>query len=235
MSFLDGVQLYCEHSAAGLWAETCNVLSTGAFLFVAWSLWRRHLPSEARREARRIALLIGLLGIGSLTFHMSEQEWAYWFSAGTIALFIAFFLQRYLKRVVRTHNGTFLLGLVGMLVCGETLERLGGLGLNGSEYYIGPAVGLVILARWALEKSRDSASWMLLAACLLPVALAVRSLDQKVCSVFPLGTHFLWHLLAAAVLYLCVRGLAAGCHERSSRYHGLLTSDTVIEKDYRRR
>ena len=35
----------------------------------------------------------------------------------------------------------------------------------------------------------------------------LRSIDNAVCDAFPIGTHFLWHLLAALVLYLFGRGL----------------------------
>jgi len=36
-------------------------------------------------------------------------------------------------------------------------------------------------------------------------AFAARSSDMPVCDSFPLGTHFLWHLLNATLLYLLVR------------------------------
>jgi hypothetical protein len=36
-------------------------------------------------------------------------------------------------------------------------------------------------------------------------------MDREACALFPLGSHFLWHLLNAAVLYLLLRSaIAAG-------------------------
>jgi hypothetical protein len=48
---------------------------------------------------------------------------------------------------------------------------------------------------------------LIAAAGTLVVAVALRTLDAAVCDAFPLGTHFLWHLLVAAVTYLCLRAL----------------------------
>lgn len=234
MNLFDVLGIYCERSGGALWAEPLNTLSSVAFFVVAWRLWLRQLPSEARREARRMAVMLVVVGVGSLLFHLTGQLWAHWLNMGCIVLFIGVFLQRYLSQVVRTHSGTLILSVAGMLLLGETIRRIGGLGLNDSEFYLGPAICLIFLARWAMRKSTASAPWMLAAAALFPVALAVLSIDRGLCAAWPAGTHFGWHLLVAVVLYLSVRGLAAGCHERSGRYHGLLTSDTVMEQNRRR-
>jgi hypothetical protein len=37
------------------------------------------------------------------------------------------------------------------------------------------------------------------------MSLIFRSIDMAVCPELPLGTHFLWHLLNAVVLYLLLR------------------------------
>ena len=44
-----------------------------------------------------------------------------------------------------------------------------------------------------------------LAGAAFAVSLTMRSLDGPLCGVFPLGTHWLWHLLNALVLYLLLR------------------------------
>jgi hypothetical protein len=52
------------------------------------------------------------------------------------------------------------------------------------------------------------------AAGVLAAAVGLRTLDASVCDRFALGTHFLWHLLVAAVIYLCVSALFAVLNER---------------------
>jgi hypothetical protein len=39
-------------------------------------------------------------------------------------------------------------------------------------------------------------------AAVFVVSIVFRSIDNAVCPVLPLGTHFLWHCLNAYVLYL---------------------------------
>lgn len=46
---------------------------------------------------------------------------------------------------------------------------------------------------------------LLVAAAVFATSLVFRSVDQAVCDVVPVGTHFLWHALNAVVLYLCLR------------------------------
>jgi hypothetical protein len=37
------------------------------------------------------------------------------------------------------------------------------------------------------------------------LSLALRTIDAAACDTFPLGTHFLWHIFNAAVLYVLLR------------------------------
>ena len=39
------------------------------------------------------------------------------------------------------------------------------------------------------------------------IAVVLRSIDQAICGVLPIGTHFLWHLLTALVCYVATRAL----------------------------
>jgi len=41
----------------------------------------------------------------------------------------------------------------------------------------------------------------------LAVSLFFRTIDNAVCDMLPIGTHFLWHLTNGAVLYLAARAL----------------------------
>ena len=46
---------------------------------------------------------------------------------------------------------------------------------------------------------------LLLAALLFTFSLLFRTLDMGLCSQIPFGTHFLWHMCNAGVLYLSIR------------------------------
>jgi hypothetical protein len=46
-----------------------------------------------------------------------------------------------------------------------------------------------------------------LAAGVFTVSLVFRTIDEALCQTFPVGTHFLWHLCNAAMLYLLLVAL----------------------------
>jgi len=63
-------------------------------------------------------------------------------------------------------------------------------------------VALIVVARAARGHARRGLE---LAVLIFTVSLAVRTIDLAICDTFPLGTHFLWHLLNATVLYVLLR------------------------------
>lgn len=230
MILREALDLYCERIDPGLWSEPLNLLTSLAFVVAAWVLWRRQLPSEAWRETRRLAVLLGMVGVCGAVFHATGERWAQTLDAGAALLAGVVFLQRYLSRVVRARSGGIVLTVLGLLILWRVLKHFGDLGMNGSEPYLVAWLVLASLSSWAARKSAESLPWMLAASCLFPVALALRSVDLLACGVWRHGTHAAWHVLAAFVAYLCARGLAAGCHERSGSYHGLLTSATLLQR-----
>ena len=57
-------------------------------------------------------------------------------------------------------------------------------------------------------RERTVARFTLLAAAGVYLAARFfRTIDNEVCPVLPIGTHFLWHLLIGLVTYLAMRSL----------------------------
>jgi hypothetical protein len=80
--------------------------------------------------------------------------------------------------------------------------------LNGSTGYF-PALGALLVIGWLLKGSVQGRA-MLTAAAIFVASLALRIVDLDVCDAIPLGTHFLWHVLNAVLLYVLLRGALAG-------------------------
>ena len=73
-------------------------------------------------------------------------------------------------------------------------------GLNGSEGYL-PVTGRARALCAALRRRAPATAGRLaMGAGLFAISLGFRTLDADLCPVFPLGTHFLWHLLNAVLL-----------------------------------
>jgi hypothetical protein len=90
---------------------------------------------------------------------------------------------------------------------------LPGITLNGSVGYLPAAAALLIVGALCLRKGEGEPGRALLAAaCVFAMSLVFRSMDQAVCTTLPIGTHFLWHILNAAVLGILM--IAAIAHGR---------------------
>jgi Ceramidase len=223
MSWSGPVSLYCERTSASFWAEPLNALTNAAFLIaaaLAFLLWRR----RARGDWATLALILvtAIIGFGSFAFHTLATRGAVLLDIIPIALFVYGYLLLALRRFLHLP----LLGSAIILAAYVALTR--GLAflppsvlppdfLNGSYEYLPPLAALIVVG--ALIRSRSKVAEdgavggaILLAAAIFVVSLGFRTIDRAACASLPLGTHFLWHLLNAAVLYVLLRTaiLAAG-------------------------
>lgn len=213
---------YCERNDPGFWAEPVNALSNGAFLLAA-ALAIRQAGRGRRRDGPALLLgaLVALVGLGSFLFHTLAVRWSLLADVIPIALFIHAYFLLTMRRffglglgpalLAATAFAAFALGLEPALdaVTGRSTDALS----NGSIGYapailalLGVAAGLLAPQMTpqacALDPARREAGRALLGvAALFGLSLLARTLDQAVCPVWPLGTHALWHLLNAVVLY----------------------------------
>lgn len=212
--------MYCERGASpGFWAEPLNAISNAAFLIaavLALMSWQRHrydLAGMPRRSGAELALiaLVAIIGTGSFLFHTFATRWAVIADVVPITLFMIAYLGYVLRRflglgwlVTLASIGIFMLALreADMLRCG------GGLCLNGSVGYLPALAVLVGIGGWLGLKGHPAAGWILGAAAVFAVSLTFRTLDRAICpqtALFGgrvLGTHFIWHMLNATLLYV---------------------------------
>lgn len=212
MRWSESIDMYCERTDPGLWSEPLNVATNLAFLLAAALLWRQ-AGRGAGRDTQALILLIGAVGLGSMAFHTLATRWAALLDIGFIAVFVLFFHQRFQVRALGRSNGAANLGvavfvvLAGLFVL--AIKQLPTLSQNDSESYLAPFLLLLVCARQAAPRWPEAARWLNRAAGLFVASLLCRAIDQPLCTVWPVGTHLGWHLINAAMLYCCLRGLLA--------------------------
>jgi hypothetical protein len=204
MDWSTSVDLYCERTDASFWAEPANALTNAAFLIAAaaafWS-WRR----AGGRDGPALALVgvVVAVGLGSFAFHTVATRGAALADVIPIAVFIYGYLLLALRRYLGLSLGISAAILIAFAASAQALSWLAPPGaLNGSIDYVPALVGLIVMARAAQGPARRGLD---LAVMLFTVSLALRSVDLAACDAFPLGTHFVWHMLNAAVLYVLLR------------------------------
>lgn len=207
-SALQTIDLYCERTDPGLLAEPFNVVTNIAFFIAAWGGWRlgRRLNVLSSGFWLLIALLAAI-GIGSALFHTFATDWAMRLDVVPILLFQLGYLWLYACRVARLRAGAAL-GSVTILYASAHLAEQFPDVLNGSLAYMPGLALLVVLGLYHFRRQKAGRSLLLAAAGLFTLALFLRTIDNAVCALFPIGTHFLWHLLNGVVLYLTLRALS---------------------------
>jgi len=204
------VDHYCERTSAAFDAEPVNAATNAAFLIAAWGVWRlqRQHAGLDGGLVRSLPWLIALVGVGSFVFHTIATRWAEWSDVIPILLFMLVYVWLFLTHFF-AWPAVARLAAVSVLV-GSTLAIeaiVPGSILWGGALYI-PTVLTLLLFGGVLVGTRPRAGLAFFGATIVfLLSFTARTLDMPVCSAISTGTHFLWHLLNATVLYLLARTL----------------------------
>ena len=202
MDWFRVVDNYCERVDAGYWSEPVNALTNGAFLVAATLAWRS-AGRSGDRGARLLAALLFAIGIGSYLFHTHAQIWSMMADVLPIQAFILVYLYLATVRFFALPWWGGILAVAAFIPYSILVAR--GLGalvgdLNGSIGYLPVPILIAGYAVLLRRRAPATARGMALGAAMLAVSLVFRSIDEAVCPGFPLGTHFLWHILNAVML-----------------------------------
>jgi len=203
------LDLYCERLAPDFWAEPLNAISNGGFIVAAWLAWRltRTLPGRTPWTTHLLIGLLATIGVGSFLFHTLAVTWAMWADVTPIFLYQLLFLVLYVGRVARVRPLACMGWVALFFVASWGFAALPAQWLNGSLSYGSAFVFVAGMAAWHWRSGQGEPRGLALATLLFALSLTCRSLDMQVCSWLTTGTHQLWHLLNAGVLYLSTRAL----------------------------
>jgi hypothetical protein len=77
--------------------------------------------------------------------------------------------------------------------------------LWGGALYLPTLFLMLVIGTVLYWRRLHGAGAFLVAIAVFLLSFTARTFDAKVCSAFPIGTHFLWHLLNAVLLYILIR------------------------------
>lgn len=215
MNWRETVLDYCERLDDRFWSEPFNAVSNAAFLIAAASAYAI-LRRRGARDAPALALIgvTAIVGLGSFAFHTLATRGAMLLDVIPIAIFIYGYFFLALRRFFglgawMAGGGTFAFAAASFAVDASFT------GLNGSIAYLPALAALISFSALLRPRDREAARGLGLAAMTFAASLVFRTMDRDVCGVFALGTHFIWHMLNALVLWLLLttaieRGPARG-------------------------
>ena len=200
------IDQYCERLDPSFWAEPVNALTNAAFIaaaVMALTDWRRAGSSD--RAVLGLIIVVFAIGLGSFAFHTLATRGARLLDVIPIGIFIYGYFLLALRRMLGMPWVYAVVLLIAFIALSNGLAiAVPREVLNGSTGYF-PALGALLVIGWLVRDSAQGRA-MLIGAAIFIVSLALRIVDLDICDAVPLGTHFLWHVLNAALLYLLLRG-----------------------------
>lgn len=198
---------YCERAGEGIFSEPIN-LFTNIFLVAASFFAFKLLKEQNLLQKKYVALsaLIGLIGVGSGLWHSLRSPLTH--ALDFVPIYTFFILYLYILFNLLTKNRLVALSSTIMYILAQVLlsayfPQL----LNGSIRHIFN-LGLVVGVLFWLKNKYQKVNYPLLTLFFTyATGVLFRSIDNVVCQSFPLGTHFVWHLAAAATCFYAIKSL----------------------------
>jgi len=197
---LDPIDAYCERTSAAYWAEPVNAVTNAAFLIAAAVLWRR---TEGLPLARAMCVVLAAIGVGSYLFHTHANGLTAALDVGAILAFILLYIFAATRDLLGLGWRWAAGAVVAFVPYAALMVPLFGAAMPflGSSAGYAPIPVLILgYAAAVWRRAPETAKGLALGAAILVVSLTFRTLDGPLCALFPLGTHFLWHILNGVML-----------------------------------
>lgn len=210
---------YCERALdTAFWAEPFNAFSNAAFWIAAILGLVVGLHRSRERLTISDILLIVLLfaiGTGSFLFHTYATRWAVLADVFPIIAFMLLYLGIALKRFMGWNWLGTLISVAVFFVVLQQAENIhcdGKPCFNGSIGYIPALIVLLLVGGMLWGMAHPAGKSLVAAGLIFAVSLFFRTIDRTICDAThvsalggPIGTHFLWHILNAVLLFILVR------------------------------
>lgn len=199
MNWSQQFDAYCERTDFTYWSEPFNAISNAAFLIAATLMWRR---VTGLLWAQILCVILFVIGIGSFLFHTHATQWASTADVVPIGVFILTYLFIVNRHVMGWPLWAAILGTLGFFPYAAGLLVI----LNDipfiriSNFYWTVPILLLIYSVVIRRSNPRTARGFVIGAALLAVSITLRSLDEDLCANWPIGTHFMWHILNACML-----------------------------------
>ena len=199
MDLFKSIDIYCERLDIGIWAEPINAVTNVAFILASIFMWLR---CKNLVEGRVLSFLLFSIGCGSFLFHTFAQTWAAILDVAAILIFILTYIFIANRSFLAWSKMVSLIGVIlffpYQLLLADILSNIQFFG--SSVQYI-PVAILIFIYSGLLRKTEPNLSrGLLIGATILCLSIVFRIIDEPLCSILSVGTHFVWHILNAIML-----------------------------------
>jgi|TARA_Y100000994_G_scaffold75406_1_gene62147 hypothetical protein len=193
------IDIYCERLDIGIWAEPINAVTNIAFILAAIIMWLR---CKNLVEGKILSFLLFSIGCGSFLFHTYAQTWAALLDVTAILIFILTYIFVANRRFLVWSKMVSLIGVILFFPYQLLLVSiLSNIQFFGSSVQYIPVAILIFIYSGLLRKSEPNLSrGLFIGAAILCLSIISRTVDEPLCSILSVGTHFVWHILNAIML-----------------------------------
>ncbi|WP_407495218.1 hypothetical protein [Pseudooceanicola sp. MF1-13] len=193
------INAYCERVGLGFWDEPLNAVTNLAFVIAGLWVWMR---GRGVIPVQVLAAVLIAIGIGSGLWHTLARPW----TGAADVLPIVIYVLAYVYFANRYYWGMSVPWAAGGTVAffpyaAATIPLFSMVpGIGGSAAYMPVPLLIAIYAVLLRKRLPEVARGLGIGVAILTVSLLMRILDEPICDAFPIGTHFLWHVLNAIML-----------------------------------
>ncbi len=193
---------YCERIDFSVLGEPLNSLTNFFFILVAIIL-----IFDKSIKDKIFPTIIFFIGIGSLLFHSFANGLTAFLDVFFIVLFIYYYLACLYLKLNFSKILCYILPLIFLVICYFFGIKYSNSFLKTSSFYVPILIHLIILYFYFLINKNKLYyhKLFLLITFVFAISLTLRSIDNYTCAIFPIGTHFLWHILNSLFLYFLVK------------------------------
>jgi hypothetical protein len=209
MNWFDFIDIYCERVSESIWNEPVNTLTNLVFFIVAWCLYKQYRERGGKDvQARRLLLLIVLVGIGSTLFHIFANRLALWADIIPIILFVMYYFWVALQRFLHWPLQPLCVALCALAFTSSAMFQIPApYNFNGSIPYFPCLIALVLIGHRLKAIHHEATLSFFIAATWFGISLFFRIIDMEFCRILFTGTHFLWHLCNGMVIYIITKAI----------------------------
>ena len=199
MDLFKSIDIYCERLDIGIWAEPINAVTNVAFILASIFMWLR---CKNLVEGRVLSFLLFSIGCGSFLFHTFAQTWAAILDVAAILIFILTYIFIANRSFLAWSKMVSVFGVILFFPYQLLLANiLSNIQFFGSSVQYIPVAILIFIYSGLLRKTEPNLSrGLLIGAVILCLSIVFRIIDEPLCSVLSVGTHFVWHILNAIML-----------------------------------
>ncbi len=215
-SYLDA---YCERAGdPGLFAEPFNLVTN--IFFIAGGVYTARAiaklpPGTKRYDLWGLFALMVAIGIGSGLWHLSPTRATLLMDVIPIGLFIHLYLISALRRLFALDWWKVgALWLIYVVADGLIRQFLPPDFLNGTVMYLPTYATLLAMSLALYFRKPPVGRVFLMVVAVWTLSLTFRTIDMDICPRIAIGSHFLWHVLNAWVLWRLTMALLASARGR---------------------